>query len=108
MRPFIALILGAASAIYFQSLAYADSEIVIAIRYLQAQGTSHSHLYLYREDGKLLRQLTHDDSGQDSAPIFSADGETIIFAREKADNVREFWSVKPAGTDSEKLNAAPD
>lgn len=28
----------------------AASEIVIAIRYLQAEGTSHSHLYLYRED----------------------------------------------------------
>jgi len=25
--------------------AYADSELVIAIRYLQAEGTSHSHLY---------------------------------------------------------------
>jgi hypothetical protein len=48
-----------------------DAEIVIAIRYLQAEGTSHSHLYLYREDGKLLRQLTNDDSGQDSGPIFA-------------------------------------
>jgi hypothetical protein len=48
-----------------------DSEIVIAIRYPQAKGTSHSHLYLYREDGKLLRQLTHDDSGQDVDPIFA-------------------------------------
>ena len=37
--------------------AYADSELVIAIRYLQAKGTSHSHLYLYREDGKLLRDV---------------------------------------------------
>jgi hypothetical protein len=42
--------------------AYADSELVIAIRYLQAQGTSHSHLYLYHENGKLLRQLTKDNS----------------------------------------------
>jgi hypothetical protein len=33
------------------------SEIVIAIRYLQAEGPSHSHLCLYREDEKLLRQL---------------------------------------------------
>jgi hypothetical protein len=48
---------------------WADSEIVIAIRYLQAEGASHSHLYLYREDGKLLRQLTNDNSGQDSGPI---------------------------------------
>ena len=61
--------------------ARADSEIVIAIRYLHAQGTSHSHLYLYREDGKLLRQLTNDNSGQDSGPIFSPDGETVVFTR---------------------------
>src|SRR5947199_3137984 len=88
--------------------AYADSELVIAIRYLQTEGTSHSHLYLYREDGKLLRQLTNDNSGQDSGPIFSPDGETIVFTREKPNNVREFWSVKPRGTDLKKLDAAPD
>jgi WD40-like Beta Propeller Repeat len=88
--------------------AYAESEVVIAIRYLHAQGTSHSHLYLYREDGKLLRQLTNDNSGQDSGPIFSPDGETIVFTRDMPDNVREFWSVKPGGTDLKKLDAAPD
>ena len=85
-----------------------ESELVIAIRYLQAQGASHSHLYLYREDGKLLRQLTKDNLGQDSAPVFSPDGETIVFTREKPNNVREFWSVKPGGTDLKKLDAAPD
>jgi hypothetical protein len=86
----------------------AESEIVIAIRYLEAEGTSHAHLYLYREDGKLLRQLTNNNSGQDSGPIFSPDGETIVFTREKPDNVREFWSVKPRGADLKKLDAAPD
>jgi hypothetical protein len=90
------------------TIARGASEIVIAIRYLQAQGTSHSHLYLYREDGKLLRQLTKDDSGQDSAPIVSPDGETIVFTREKPNNLLEFWSVKPQGTDLKKLDAAPD
>jgi len=90
------------------TIARGASEIVIAIRYLQAQGTSHSHLYLYREDGKLLRQLTNDNSGQDSAPIFSPDGETIMFVRGKPNNMREFWSVKPQGTDLKKLDAAPD
>src|SRR6184192_734089 len=84
------------------------AEIVIAIRYLQPKGTSHSHLCLYREDGKLLRQLTNDNSGQDSSPIFSPDGETIVFTREKPNNVREFWSVKPSGIDLKKLDAAPD
>jgi len=90
------------------TIARADSEIVIAIRYLQAQATSHSHLYLYQESGQLLRQLTNDNSGQDSGPIFSPDGETIVFTREKPDNAREFWSVKPGGTDLKKLDAAPD
>jgi hypothetical protein len=88
--------------------ARAESEIVIAIRYLQAQGTSHSHLYLYRADGKLLRQLTNDNSGQDLDPIFAPDGETIVFMREKANDVREFWSVEPRGTQLKQLHAAPD
>jgi hypothetical protein len=86
----------------------AESEVVIAIRYLHAQGTSHSHLYLYRESGKLLRQLTNDNSGQDSTPIFSPDGEIIVFTREEPNDVREFCSVKPDGTDLKKLDAAPN
>src|SRR6266567_7402549 len=90
------------------TIARGDSEIVIAIRYLQAQGISHSHLYLYREDGKLLRQLTDDNSGQDSGPIFASDGATIVFTREKPNNVREFWSIGPRGTGLKKLDAAPD
>src|SRR6266511_128581 len=85
-----------------------ESEIVITIRYLQAKGTSHSHLYLYREDRKLLRQLTNDDSGQDSDPMFSPDGETIVFAREKQNDTREFWSIDPRGTKLKKLDAASD
>jgi hypothetical protein len=88
--------------------AYAESELVIAIRYLQPEGTSHSHLYLYREDGKLLRQLTKDNSGQDSGPIFAPDGSAIVFMREKPRDVREFWSVDPQGKALKKLDAAPD
>jgi WD40 repeat protein len=88
--------------------AYAAAEIVIAIRYLQAEGTSHSHLYLYREDGKLLRQLTNDNSAQDSAPIFAPDGNVIVFTREKPNNAREFWSVDPLGKTLKKMETAPD
>lgn len=84
------------------------SEIVIAMRYLQAQDTSHSHLYLYREDGKFLRQLTNDNSGQDIDPIFAPDGASIVFTREKSDDVREFWNVDPLGKALKKLDAAPD
>src|SRR2546421_3528808 len=88
--------------------AKAASEIVIAIRYLQAEGTSQAYLYLYREDGKLLRQLTNDNSGQDSGPIFAPDGSVIVFAREKPKSTREFWSVEPHGLHLKKLEAAPD
>jgi hypothetical protein len=55
-----------------------------------------------------LRQLTNDNSGQDSALIVSPDGETIVFTREKPDDVREFWSVKPRGADLKRLDAASD
>ena len=108
MRTSLQMVLVAGVFCLLATIARGDSEIVIAIRYLQAQGATHSHLYLYREDGKLLRQLTKDNSGQDSAPIFSAGGETIVFTRQKPNNVREFWSVNPLGTDLKKLDVAPD
>jgi hypothetical protein len=88
--------------------ARAEPEIVVALRYLRAQGTSHSHLYLYREDGKLRRQLTKDNSGQDVDPIFASDGETIVFTRGRSDNVREFWSVDLHGSGPKRLDIAPD
>ena len=74
----------------------------------EGTGTSYSHLYLYREDGRLLRQLTNDNSGQDSAPIFAPDGASIVFTRERPKGVREFWSVDPLGKALKKLDAAPD
>src|SRR5205807_8741498 len=94
--------------IAFAPRAFATAEIVIAIRYLQAEGTSHSHLYLYREDGKFLRQLTTDNSGQDVDPIFAPDGEVIAFTREKDGSPLEFWNVRPLGGTPTKLDAAPD
>lgn len=86
----------------------ADAEIVVAIRYLQAEGTSRSHLYLYREDGKLIRQLTNDRSGQDATPIFAPDGASIIFTREEPNGASGFWSIDPRGPGLTKLDAAPD
>jgi hypothetical protein len=88
--------------------ARAASEIVVAIRHLQAQGDSHAHLFLYREDGNLLRQLTKEESGQDLDPIFAPDGETIVFTREIAENKLEFWSVKPKGAELKRLEAEPE
>lgn len=86
----------------------AASEIVVAIRYLQAQGESHAHLFLYREDGTLLRQLTRENSGQDIDPIFAPDGETIVFTREIGEKKFEFWSVEPKGGGLKRLEAEPE
>ena len=86
----------------------AASEIVVAIRYLQAQGESHAHLFLYRDDGTLLRQLTKEDIGQDLDPMFAPDGETIVFSREIAENKFEYWSIEPKGGGVKKLEAEPE
>src|SRR6476659_10240652 len=90
------------------STLHAASEIVVAIRYLQAQGESHARLFLYREDGTLLRQLTKEGSGQDLDPMFAPDGETIVFTREIAENKFEYWSVEPKGENVKRLDAQTD
>ena len=87
--------------------AFADPEIVVAIRYLKAQGTSHAQLFLYRQDGRLLRQLTDNNSGQSTNPRFAPDGETIVFTRE-LDTAKEYWSVEPRGGNLHRLSTAPD
>jgi hypothetical protein len=108
MRSWLQILIAAGVFSLLATTVRGASEIVVAIRYLQAEGTSHSHLYLYREDGKLLRQLTNDNSAQDSNPIFAPDGTVIVFTREKPNNVHEFWSIEPRGTHLKKLDAAPD
>src|SRR5256885_14554472 len=101
-------ILAAAFAVVFVASLNAASEIVVAIRYLQAQGESHSHLFLYRDDGALLRQLTKEEQGQDLDPIFAPDGETIVFTREIAENKFEYWSVEPKSAALKRLDAEPE
>jgi hypothetical protein len=55
MNPLLRILIVAGVFLLIAPTSRGAPEIVIAIRYLQAQGTSHSHLYLYREDGKLVR-----------------------------------------------------
>ncbi len=86
----------------------ADSEIAISIRYLQAQGVSHAQIFLYREDGTLLRQLTNEKTGQMRGPLFAQDGGTIVFTRVMPNGQKDYWSVEPKGGNLKKLDAAPD
>ena len=83
------------------------AEVVVSTRYLQRTGPSHAHLYLYRADGKLLRQLTADDGGQDQNPVFSPDGATIVFTRSHDAGATEFCSIEPRGGNLHVLAAAP-
>ena len=96
----LAILVLTATSLLLGTPARGASEIVIAIRYLQAEGTSHSHLYLFREDGKLLRQLTNDNSGQDSAPIFAPDGANIVTCRSPAVRKRRTALTWNTGTKS--------
>jgi hypothetical protein len=97
-----------AVALLFAAVVAHASEIAVAIRYLQAQGESHAHLFLYREDGTLLRQLTKENIGQDLDPMFAPDGETIVFTREIAENKFEYWSIEPKGAGLKQLDAQPE
>ncbi len=86
----------------------AAPEIVVALRYFQQTGTSHAHLYLYREDGKPLRQLTNDEHGQDHDPVFAPDGATIVFARSNdVGSATDDWSIDPRGGNLHLLKEAP-
>ena len=100
MRCVLGILVLTATSLLLGTPARGASEIVIAIRYLQAEGTSHSHLYLFREDGKLLRQLTNDNSGQDSAPIFAPDGANIVTCRSPAVRKRRTALTWNTGTKS--------
>src|SRR5947199_10828975 len=97
MRCVLTILVLTGTSLLLGTPARGASEIVIAIRYLQPERTSHSHLYLFREDGKLVRQLTNDSSAQDSAPVFAPDGSNIGFTREKSNDNGEFCSIDPLG-----------
>jgi hypothetical protein len=82
-------------------------EIVVAIRYLQAEGISHSQLFLFREDGTLLRQLTDERAGQVKRPVFGPAGKSIIFTRVVRAGKSEYWSVDPKEGNLRRLKRAP-
>jgi hypothetical protein len=89
-----------------QSFAGDEMKIAVSIRYLQIEGVSHAHIYLYSGDGKLIRQLSNGPAGQDIDPIFAPDGREIVFTR-KLKQGEEVWAVDTAGKNLHALNTAP-
>jgi len=100
-------IAGVLLALFSAPSVHGATEVVVAVRYMQEEGTSHAHLYLHGESGRLIRQLTNDDAYQDSDPFFSPDGNTIVFTRESAGK-SEVWSIDPRGAGLQQLPEAPD
>ena len=80
------------------------AEVAISIRYLQPKGKSHAAIYLFHDDGRLLRQLSQPGEGQDVQPAFAPGGREIVFQRVK--DIGEppvFWSVKRDGKGAHSL-----
>lgn len=106
----MAAIRAALCAVFFSPLvapgAEAVSRVVVAIRYLQIDGTSHSHLYLFDGKAGVVRQLTRDESGQDHNPAFAPGGERIIYQRKSRAGDR--WrSIQINGKGDRLLDGAP-
>ncbi len=60
-------------------------------------------------DGKNIRRLTHVKHVWDSAPVWSPDGKTIVFAREYKDSNgdwhEEMWLMNADGTEKSQIKA---
>jgi Tol biopolymer transport system component len=102
MRPHEALV----PAILLIFTLRVQADVVVSLRYFKTEGTSHYHLYLYRDDGKMVRQLTTPEEAHDTNPIFSVDGSEIAFTRESKGS-RRIMSIRPDGSALHSSAKAP-
>ena len=86
-----------------RDLAADDMQIAVSIRYLQIKGASHAHIYLYSGNGKLIRRLTNDEILQDVHPVFSPDGDEIVFTRQRG-ATDELGSVNVSGKNAHLID----
>jgi len=82
-----------------------EEMVVVAMRYLIKEGTSHAHLYLYGRDGKLIRQLTKAEVGQDADPVFSPDGKSVLYGRTEGE--RNEWRLVSIDGKSDRVVKTP-
>jgi hypothetical protein len=82
--------------LFLSAAQLATADVAISIRYFKSKGVSHYHLFLYRDDGKPIRQLTSPEDAHDVNPKFSPDGKTIFFTRLKGE-AEENWRIETSG-----------
>ena len=83
-------------------------DVAVSIRYLQPEGKSHAAIFLFQNDGKLIRQLTKPTDSQDVNPAFAPDGKSLIFTRESDKNAkRVLVSLDLAETTTQVVEGDP-
>lgn len=110
----MSLLLRLSAALSILTLMTAEAEespvqVVVAIRYFKEEGVSHSHLDLFDGNGRFLRRLTHEESGQDFDPVFSPDGRSVVYRRTKEKEKAVEWRMASVdGSSDRALPAPPD
>lgn len=84
-----------------------DFVAVVSARAMHPKGASHYQLYLYDQEGKLIRKLTSPEDAHDTDPMFSPDGDEIGFERHRGKTV-EYYTIKPNGKQLRKIASRPD
>jgi hypothetical protein len=83
-----------------------DAAVVVSIRYFKVAGPSHYRLFLYQDDGKLIRQLTRPENAQDVAPQFLKGGG-IMFTRVSG-TAKQLMAIGADGKGLRALDKAPE
>ena len=88
-------------------VAAARADVAVSMRYYKTAGNEHHRLFLYSDDGKLIRPLTDADAGDDTDPVFSPDGAHVVFSRKTGEG-SAFYRVDRNGSYAKTLDAAPE
>ncbi|MPZ50528.1 MAG: hypothetical protein GEU75_14730 [Dehalococcoidia bacterium] len=67
------------------------------------QGAAQRRIWIANSDGTGKRLLTGDDDFRDERPLWSADGEYVLFARIDSEGLPSIWLVPSSGGEPVKL-----
>ena len=82
-----------------------DGKIIVFV----SKHGKYSNLYIMDAEGKNIRQLTFplNKGGEgvvmDTAPVWTSDGERIIFASNRVAEAWDIWSIRPDGSELTRI-----